>query len=74
MSQENKEKRQTSPLVYLLGIPLGILILVIAFYYWEQNRLFNECFEAIKEGNPTLSPGEKYGFLATRGCHLLFDK
>lgn len=69
MSQENKEKRQTSPLVYLLGIPLGILILVIAFSYWEQHRLFNECFEAIKKG----LPNERYGALV-RDCHLLFDK
>lgn len=69
MSQENKEKRQTSPLVYLLGIPLGILILVIAFSYWEQHRLFNECFEAIKKG----SPNERYGFLGTGYCHLLFQ-
>lgn len=47
MNKEISEKKKVNPLVYILGIPVGIYILVLSYNAWEKDRLFRECSQNI---------------------------
>ena len=59
MSKEFSEKKKTNPLVYILGIPVGILILVMAYIQWEKYQIYRFCAE---------------NTFITNGCALIFQK
>jgi hypothetical protein len=45
---EGKErKKKVNPLVYILGIPAGILILVLLYNAWEKDRVYRDCVKNI---------------------------
>ena len=60
MSKEVSEKQKTNPLVYILGIPLGIYILVLSYNAWERDRLFRECSKNIEYLGYTIYSGTAY--------------
>ena len=43
MSKEITEKKKANPLVYLVGIPAGILILVLAYNLWQRDKIYRNC-------------------------------
>jgi hypothetical protein len=43
MTKEITEKKKVNPLIYLVGIPAGLLILVLAYNYWEEGKLYRAC-------------------------------
>ena len=47
MTKEITEKKKANPLVYILGIPVGILILVIAINQWQKYQSYNNCLEVM---------------------------
>jgi hypothetical protein len=48
MSKEASENKKTNPLVYILGIPVGILILVVAYNIWQTDSVRRACASNIR--------------------------
>jgi hypothetical protein len=47
MTKEITEKKKVNPLVYFIGIPVGIYILVLSYNAWEKDRVYRECVKNI---------------------------
>jgi hypothetical protein len=47
MTKEMTEKKKVNPLVYFIGIPVGIYILVLSYNAWEKDRIYRECVRNI---------------------------
>jgi len=48
MVKEAFEKKKINPLVYFIGIPVGILILVIAYNIWVTDSVRRACASNIE--------------------------
>lgn len=47
MTKELSEKKKTNPLVYILAVPLGIFILIMAYIQWQKYQDYNGCVNNI---------------------------
>jgi hypothetical protein len=47
MTKEITEKKKVNPLIYFIGIPVGIYILVLSYNAWEKDRIYRECVRNI---------------------------
>jgi hypothetical protein len=55
MTKEITEKKKTNPLVYILGIPAGILILVLAIIQWQKYQVYKASVDYCKYELATLT-------------------